>query len=101
MVWVSEISNLQFYLGKQTSAQSRRRPRRDTKAKKDKAKEKKKKKKEKQQKAERKRLLKSLGLSALPSSDVEDKLHCMKWKIWDGLESCIKKILQRNAGVKD
>ena len=93
-------SNLQFYLGKQTSAKSRRRPRRDTKAKKDKAKEKKKKKKEKQQKAERKRLLKSLGLSALPSSDVEDKLHCMKWKIWDGLESCIKKILQRNAGVK-
>ena len=78
----------------------RRRPRRDTEAKKEKANKKNKKKKEKQQKAERKRLLKSLGLSALPSSDVKDKLHCMNWKIWDGLESCIKKILKRNSSVK-
>ena len=89
-----------FLSGKQTSAKSRKHPKRDTKAKKDKAKEKKKKKKEKQQKAERKRLLKLLDLSALPSSDVRDKLHCMNWKIWDGLESCVKKILQRNASVK-
>jgi len=84
--------------GKQVK--SRRRPRRDTKENKDKAKEKKKKKK--QQKSERKRLLKSLKLIALPSSDVIDQLDCMEWKIREGLESCIEKIIQqRNASSLD
>ena len=65
---------------------------RDTKAKKDKGKEKKKKKKE------RKRLLKSINLSALPSSDVVSTFDCIKWKIWNGLDTCIHDIL-RNASV--
>ena len=84
-----------FDLGK--NAKSRGRPRRDTKVKKDKGEEKKKKKKK--ENAERKRLLKSLNLSVLPSSDVRRKLSCIEGKIQDGLKSCIEKILQRNASV--
>ena len=76
--------------------QSKRRPRRDTNGKKDKGKDKKKKKK--QQKAEGKRLLKSLELSALPSSDIIKKLECLDDKIRDGLYSCIENILKKNAG---
>jgi len=72
--------------------QSKRRPRRDTKGKKDKGKDKKKKKK--QQKAEGKRLLKSLELSALPSSDIVKKLECMDEKLRDGLYSCVENILK-------
>ena len=75
-------------------ALSRRRPRRDTKEKEEKKKDKKKK---KQQKAERKRLLKSLDLSALPSSDIINKLNCLERKIRDGLYSCVENILKRNA----
>ena len=98
-VVLSTISIMQideiFDLGK--NIKTRGRPRRDTKAEKDKGKEKKKKKK--QENAERKRLLKSLNLSVLPSSDVRRKLSCIEGKIQDGLESCIEKILQRNASV--
>lgn len=74
---------------------SRRRPHRDTKEKKDKKKDKNKKKK--LQKAEGKRLLNSLELGALPSSDILKKLDCMDEKIRDGLYSCVENILKKNA----
>ena len=77
---------------------SRRRPRRDTKEKKDKKKDKNKKKK--QQKAEEKRLLKSLELGALPSSDIMKKLDCLDDKIRDGLYSCVENILEKMQAIR-
>ena len=76
---------------------SRRRPRRDTK---EKDKKKDKNKKKKQQKAEGKRLLKSLGLGALPSSDIMKKLDCLDDKIRDGLYSCVENILEKMQAIR-
>ena len=76
---------------------SRRRPRRDTK---EKDKKKDKNKKKKQQKAEGKRLLKSLELGALPSSDIMKKLDCLDDKIRDGLYSCVENILEKMQAIR-
>ena len=49
----------------------------------------------KKKKKAAKKILKSFGLSGLPSSDVIEELYCVEWKIRNGLELCIEDILRK------
>ena len=53
----------------------------------------------KKQRREKKKILRSIPLDQLPSQHVLSTLDCAEWKIADGLEMCVRKVVETSLNV--
>ena len=53
----------------------------------------------KKQRREKKKILRSIPLDQLPSQNVLSTLDCAEWKIADGLEMCVRKVVETSLNV--
>ena len=56
-------------------------------------------KEKKKQRREKKKILRSIPLDQLPSQHVLSTLDCAEWKIADGLEMCVRKVVDTALNV--
>ena len=56
-------------------------------------------KEKKKQRREKKKILRSIPLDQLPSQHVLSTLDCAEWKIADGLEMCVRKVVETSLNV--
>ena len=56
-------------------------------------------KEKKKQRREKKKILRSIPLDQLPSQHVLSTLDCAEWKIADGLEMCVRKVVETALNV--
>ena len=56
-------------------------------------------KEKKKQRREKKKILRSIPLDQLPSQHVLSTLDCAEWKIADGLEMCVRKVVETSLNI--